>query len=174
MKLLLIALAAVPLAGCSPTDESNAFQAPSVETQAPPPSDSNPRRSVELARIPATALGDGFALHVAPPTGDPIERWGLCLARVGDCYTPGGSARSREACLRATDAAPTAGEAVCPRACREAFEQSLRGDRDLEAAVDATYKHGGCVTGFQALGDDALRVLSLNAGAAPAARGDGR
>lgn len=156
MKSLTLAFLAVSLAACtSPaaTDENTQpSAAPSGEATPP---------AVELVRIPARAGVDGFSLVVAPPSGDAVERWGLCLARVADCYVPGDDARTRERCLATTDAAPKSGENVCPRVCREAFERAFASSHDAEAAVDATYKQGDCVSGFRDLGDRALRTLNL-------------
>jgi hypothetical protein len=169
MKSWIMALAAVSVGACASPQEPTVTSGskPGSQAESPLPGAAHPSAdlAVELVRIPATAHGDGFALKVAPPTGDAIERWGLCLARVADCYVPGASAREREQCLRATDAPPSAGENVCPVACREAFERALPAASNVEAAVDASYKRGDCVAGFRAMSDDALRHLTLNGNA---------
>jgi hypothetical protein len=162
MKSLIIASLAVAASACTAPDEPGPAAHPSAPSSAAQPAGGpSADVAVELVRIPATAHGDGFALTVAPPKGDAIERWGQCLARVADCYVPGEGEREREACLRATDAPPKAGENICPTSCRQAFERALRGDASVEAAVDASYKHGDCVAGFRAMSDDALRKLAM-------------
>lgn len=152
LKLWIVALAGTFVAACSqPVEfERSASTSPAVDP------------SLELARVPASLHGDGFALRVAPPTGDAIEVWGLCLARVADCYTPGSSPFEREACLRRTDSAPTFGENRCSSACRANFEVELAHLHDVEAAVDASYKHGRCVEGFKRMSEGALEHLKLN------------
>lgn len=166
MKSLIIASLAVAASACTAPDELGPAADPSppsnaAASAASPAGAPSAALAVELVRVPASVHGDGFALTVTPPTGDAIERWGLCLARVADCYVPGEGAREREACLRATDAPPRAGESVCPTSCRDAFERALRGAASLEAAVDASYKQGDCVSGFRAMSDEALRKLAM-------------
>lgn len=156
MKTLAIALAAVSLAACTGTNASEPTLAPAP---AAPSTTTGP--AVELLRIPASAGVDGFALVVTPPSGDAVERWGLCLARVADCYVPGGDARTRARCLATTDTAPTSGENVCPSTCRTAFERAFAASGDAEAAVDATYKQGDCVNGFRSVSEGALQKLKL-------------
>lgn len=159
MKSLIIAFAAVSLAACT--------SAPDTVENSPSSTVNETAPAIELVRVPATARGDGFALVVARPTGDPVERWGLCLARVADCYVPGGDTRTRERCLATTDTAPSAGENVCPSRCREEFERAFAASHDSEAAVDATYKHGDCVSGFRPVSEGALRKLELEARTLP-------
>lgn len=156
MKSLTIAALAVSLAACTGT----AATEEKAPTSAPSTTDSAP--AIELVRIPARAGVDGFSLVVAPPTGDSVERWGLCLARVADCYIPGGDARTRERCLATTDLPPAAGENICPRSCRESFERAFATGGDAEDAVDASYKQGDCVSGFRELGNRALEKLKLD------------
>lgn len=166
MKSWIIAFAAASVAACASPQESVVTVGSQPMEPGSTALDGAGHRSadvpVELVRVSATAHGDGFALQVAPPTGDAIERWGLCLARVADCYVPGTDARERTACLRSTDLPPRSGENVCPKACREAFERALPGSANAEAAVDASYKRGDCVTGFRAMNDDALRMLAIS------------
>ena len=154
MKFLTIALAGASLAACTAPADSTAASAlePIVA----------PVHALEIARVSPSVHGDGFALTVAAPTGDPIERWGLCLARVADCYVPGANAIDRDACLRQTDRAPATGENQCPRACRVAFEAANRQLHDVEAAVDASYKKGSCVDGFLTMSEGASRHLELD------------
>jgi hypothetical protein len=156
MKFHTILLVAALLGACTSTAGTTENSGTSLASNAP-----IAPAAVELVRIPATPRGDGFALVVAPPSGDAVERWGLCLARVADCYVPGGDLRTRERCLATTDSPPPAGENVCPRSCREDFERALAASHDSEAAVDATYKQGDCVSGFRSASDGALRKLNL-------------
>ena len=154
MKFLMIAVLGVSVAACdAPADSKTAVEVVPAAAAA---------RHLEIARVSPSVHGDGFALTVAAPTGDAIERWGLCLARVADCYVPGANAIDREACLRRTDRAPEAGENQCPRACRVAFEAANRQLHDVEAAVDASYKKGACVDGFLAMSERASKRLALD------------
>ena len=154
MKFLTIALAGASVAACAAPVDSTSV-APVEPLVAP-------AHALEIARVSPSVRGDGFALTVAAPTGDAIERWGLCLARVADCYVLGANAIDREACLRQTDRAPEAGENQCPRACRVAFEAANRQLHDVEAAVDASYKKGACVDGFLAMSEGASKHLALD------------
>jgi len=175
MKSLIIASLALAVSACTAPEEPGFTAASAAPSSAPTAAvGSSAVVAVELARIPASVHGDGFALTVTPPTGDAIERWGLCLARVADCYVPGSSARELEACLRVTDAAPKAGENLCPASCREAFERALPGAASVGAAVDATYKQGDCVSGFRAMSNEALRHLTLDPSAVRAPVGGAR
>jgi len=146
-----LALALLALTGCE------LFGEPTRPPPPPPPAHIPPEAMAEV--YPANALGepvvveslvqgDRMQIIYDDTQLDPVRFWGECLGRVAGCYHQNPTSIDGCVALIETCESDDGGTGCCPTACVESYQSARSEGLDQDAAADASFTYGACVSGF--------------------------